>query len=76
MFWRKPQIMLISRDEPSVMAQSMTSPRPVRWAFSRPATMPKASSMPPPPKSPTMLIGGVGFSPARPKACSAPETAM
>ena len=39
-------------------------------------TIPNASIIPPPPKSPTMLIGGVGLSPARPKCASAPASAM
>ena len=37
--------------------------------------MPKASSMPPPPKSPTRLSGGIGLS-LPPIACSAPVSAM
>ena len=38
--------------------------------------MPKASSMPPPPKSPTRLSGGTGRWPARPIGSSAPARAM
>ena len=47
-----------------------------RASGGRGGTMPKASIIPPPPKSPTRLIGGVGFSPARPKWASAPASAM
>jgi hypothetical protein len=38
--------------------------------------MPKASSMPPPPKSPTRLSGGTGRSPARPMGSRTPARAM
>ena len=47
-------------------------PRPSGPASSRAATMPKASSMPPPPKSPTRFNGGTGAASARPSGHSAP----
>ena len=72
----KAQIIIISVEEPSIMAASTTWPRPERWASSIPQTMPNAISMPPPPKSPMRLIGGVGFSPARPRWASTPPSAM
>ena len=37
---------------------------------------PKARYIAPPPKSPTRLIGGTGFSPLRPMPCSAPDREM
>ena len=40
-----------------------------------PQTIPNASSMPPPPKSPTRLSGGTGGSPARPIIDSVPDSA-
>ena len=49
---------------------------PVRWALMMAANMPKASNMPPPPKSPTRLRGGSGRSPARPIGSRAPARAM
>ena len=61
---------------PSTIAASTTWPWPERCASSSAQTMPNASSMPPPPKSPTRLSGGTGASPARPIACSAPVSAM
>ncbi len=41
-----------------------------------PTMMPNASSIPPPPKSPTRFSGTCGISPARPIAARAPATAM
>ena len=61
---------------PSTMAASTTWPSPERAASSRAATMPKASSMPPPPKSPTRFSGGTGAESARPIDHSAPPMAM
>ena len=52
--------MVMSGAAPSTMAASTTWPSPERAASSRAATMPKASSMPPPPKSPTRFSGGTG----------------
>ena len=60
---------------PSTIAASTTWPSPVRSAWSSPATSPRASSIPPPPKSATRLSGGVGSWPARPMWASAPATA-
>ena len=73
---RKPHIIVISTADPSVIAASTTCPSPVVFAWSNAASIPKARNIPPPPKSPTMLIGGVGFSPLRPNAWSAPEIAI
>ena len=61
---------------PSTMAASITWPWPVRAASNAAHAIPKASSMPPPAKSPSTLIGGVGFSPARPSGSSTPASAM
>ena len=58
------------------MAASTTWPRPERSRSTSAASTPTASSMPPPPKSPTRLSGGTGRWPARPIGCSAPEIAM
>ena len=52
---------------PGDIGNATTWPFPVDFAERMPASMPKASIMPPPPKSPTALTGGVGFSPSRPK---------
>ncbi len=52
--------MVMSEAAPSTMAASTTWPRPERWASRRAAHIPKASSIPPPPKSPTRLSGGHG----------------
>ena len=49
--------------------------RPLR-ARAAPHTTPNASSMPPPPKSPTRFSGGTGVSPRRPIGSSAPASAM
>ena len=49
--------------------------RPLRLEQRR-ATTPNASSMPPPPKSPTRLSGGTGASPRRPIGSSAPASEM
>jgi hypothetical protein len=71
-----PANMVASSDAPSTIAASTTWPRPERCASSSAQTMPKPSSMPPPPKSPIRLSGGTGGSPARPIALSTPESAM
>ncbi len=71
-----PENMVASSEAPSTIAASTTWPRPLLRASITPQAMPKASSMPPPPKSPTRLSGATGASPARPMACSAPERAM
>ena len=68
--------MVMRAAEPSVMAASITWPSPERDASSMAATMPKASIMPPPPKSPTMLSGGTGAESARPIDHRAPPMAM
>ena len=65
-----------SSAEPSVIAASTTWPLPDFCASSRPATTPRASSMPPPPKSPTRLSGGTGLPPLLPIEWSTPESAM
>ncbi len=68
--------MVMSEAAPSTMAASTTWPRP-DWRASRmAATTPKASIIPPPPKSPTRFKGGTGLSPARPMAQRTPATAM
>jgi hypothetical protein len=61
---------------PSTMAASTTCPRPEVPRSTRAAQMPKAMSIPPPPKSPSRLMGNWGGPPARPRACSAPVRAM
>ena len=71
-----PQNMDIITALPSTIAASTTCPSPLRAASSRPHTTPNASSIPPPPKSPTMFSGGVGGSPRRPKCASAPASEM
>ena len=53
---------------PSTIAASTTWPSPDLWASSIAQTMPNASSMPPPPKSPTRLSGGTGLPPVSPIA--------
>ena len=63
---RRPCIIPASRAAPSTIAASTTWPRPDRAASTIPHTIPNASSMPPPPKSPTSVSGGTGGSPARP----------
>ena len=67
---------VISTAEPSTMAASTTWPWPDDARSTSAHTTPKASSMPPPPKSPTRLSGGTGVSPARPIESSAPASAM
>ncbi len=62
----KAWIMVINDAAPSTMAASTTWPWPERAASSSAATMPKASNMPPPPKSPTRFSGGTGAESARP----------
>ena len=57
---------------PSTIAASTTCPWPDERASRIPHTTPNARNIPPPPKSPTRLIGGVGCSPSRPKCASAP----
>ena len=73
---RKPHIIVMRTAEPSTIAASMTCPSPLRAASTNAQATPKAMSIPPPPKSPTRLMGGVGFDPARPKWPSAPASAM
>ena len=73
---RRVYVIAMSAADPSTMAASTTWPAPVVRALRMAASMPKASSMPPPPKSPTRLRGGSGRSPARPMAPSAPDSAM
>ncbi len=68
--------MVISEAAPSTMAASMTWPIPVWRALMMAAHIPKARSMPPPPKSPTRLRGGSGRSPTRPMGSRAPARAM
>ena len=58
------------------MAASTTWPTPVARAESSAEVTPKASIIPPPPKSPTRLSGGTGMSPERPIGHRAPEMAM
>ena len=72
---RSPCIIPASSAAPSTMAASITCPFPDREASSIPHTIPKASSMPPPPKSPTRLSGGTGGSPILPIMDSVPERA-
>ena len=67
---------VVSRAEPSTIDASITWPCPERPVSSSAAQMPRASSMPPPPKSPTMFSGGTGPSPLRPTMSSAPDRAM
>ena len=69
-------IIVMSTAAPSTMAASTTWPWPERDASSRPHTTPKARSIPPPPKSPTMLRGGTGRSPFRVKLLRTPASAM
>ena len=71
-----PLNIVASSDAPSTIAASTTWPRPPVRASITPQAMPNASSMPPPPKSPTRLSGGTGFSPARPIEFSTPARAM
>ena len=61
---------------PSTIAASTTCPSPERPRSANAHATPKASSIPPPPKSPTRLSGGTGFSPCRPIPSSAPARAM
>jgi hypothetical protein len=68
--------MVVSSAAPSTIAASTTWPFPDRRASNSAQAMPKASSIPPPPKSPTRLSGGAGGPPARPIACSTPASAM
>ena len=70
------QNIVISTAAPSTIAASTTWPSPLRCASRSAHTTPKARNMPPPPKSPTMLSGGTGASPARPKWASAPASEM
>ena len=58
---------------PSVMAASTTWPLPDCAASTNADAMPNAKSIPPPPKSPTKLSGGVGFVSFGPMACKAPD---
>ena len=74
--WRKACIIVISTAEPSTIAASTTWPFPERCRSTSAHTTPNASSMPPPPKSPTRLRGGSGFSPRRPRWKSVPDSAM
>ena len=67
-----PCMKVVSTAVPSTMAASTTWPLPDVRASTTPHTMPKASSMPPPPKSPTRLSGGCGRSSGRPMAPRAP----
>ena len=62
-------MIVISAAAPSTMAASTTWPLPERARSTSAQAMPKASSMPPPPKSPTRLSGGSGASPRRPIEC-------
>src|SRR3970040_1739326 len=73
---RSPENIAESSDAPSTIAASTTWPWPVLRACSSAQAMPKPSSMPPPPKSPTRLSGGTGASPLRPKAPSTPASAV
>ena len=61
---------------PSTMAASTTWPTPLLPTSSRAATTPSARNAPPPPKSPSRLIGGTGGSPSVPMCPSAPARAM
>ena len=61
---------------PSTIAASTTCPRSERTRSSSAQTMPKASSRPPPPKSPIRLMGGVGGWSLRPMWASTPARAM
>ncbi|OPZ01185.1 MAG: hypothetical protein BWZ09_02774 [Alphaproteobacteria bacterium ADurb.BinA305] len=74
--WNAPYIMVISAEAPSTIAASTTCPLPEACASSIAHTTPKASSIPPPPKSPIRLSGTTGFWPFSPIACSAPVSAM
>ena len=69
-------MIVMSEAAPSTMAASITWPTPERADSNSAATIPKASSMPPPPKSPTRLSGGTGASPSRPIGHRAPPMAM
>ena len=73
---RRVYVIAMSAADPSTMAASTTWPAPVVRALRMAASMPKASSMPPPPKSPTRLSGGTGAESARPMDHSAPPMAM
>ncbi len=72
----KAWIIVMREAAPSTMAASTTWPSPERADSSRAATMPKASNMPPPPKSPNRFSGGTGAESARPSGHSAPPMAM
>src|ERR1700684_2833643 len=63
----KAWIIVIKMAAPSTMAASTTWPWPERAASSSADTMPKASSIPPPPQSPTRFSGGTGAESARPQ---------
>ena len=71
-----PENIVASSEAPSTIAASTTWPLPERCASTSAQAMPNASSMPPPPKSPTRLSGGTGAPPARPMAFSTPVSAM
>ena len=58
-----PCIVALSEAAPSTIAASTTWPSPDRCASKRAHAIPNASSMPPPAKSPSRLIGGVGGPP-------------
>ncbi len=73
---RRPHAIAISVALPSTIAASTTCPSPDDLASRSAHATPNASSMPPPPKSPTTFIGGVGLPPARPKCASAPASEM
>ena len=62
-------IIVISTAAPSTIAASTTWPLPERARSASAHATPNASSMPPPPKSPTRFSGGSGFSPSRPMWC-------
>src|SRR3954468_18728895 len=57
---------------PSIMAASMTCPCPEARVSKAAQAMPKASSIPPPAKSASTLIGGVGGWPGRPNGSRGP----
>ena len=69
--------MIVMREAaPSTIAASTTWPLPERDASSSAHTTPKASNIPPPPKSPIRFNGGGGGWSARPMGHRAPARAM
>ena len=62
--------MLINKADPSVIAASITCPFPSLFTVFKAAHTPRASNIPPPPKSPIKFNGGgggVSFLPIAPR---------